>query len=708
MPVSNLSTDALSAEELSRLGDAAGIHADYWDIWGNRHVLSEAARVGMLDDLGLLDAAGRARFEAGDVSRGMAPVHVFLDGEAVRVMVYPPETAGGALSWSLHCEDGPEHSGVISTSDAQPVVLDLPGDWPHGYHRIEVRGAGWAADSLLIRAPRRAFLPEPIEQGARWWGLGVQLYSLRSRRNWGLGDFTDLLHVVEWAAAQGARVVGLNPLHAGFLANPGHFSPYSPSSRMYLNVLYLDVEAVPGLAECPAAREMMDGRGFRDTLARLRGAELVNWPVLAALKVAFLRTIYGALLETALDSAERAAFRDWLAAEGEPLLRFCTFEALDARFRRQHGACGWRAWPEAYHDPDGEAVRGFARDHATEVEFHAWLQWQAERQLARVATRARELGMALYGDLAVGAERGGAETWAARDSFALDASVGCPPDEFNLKGQNWGLPPWNPHRLRDQAYAPCIGVLREAMRDMGVLRIDHVMALMRLYWIPHGLTALDGGYMSYPLRELVAILALESRRARCMIIGEDLGTVPDALRHALYEAGVLSYRLLYFAKDGERFVRPDEYPRQAAVAVTTHDLPPLAGFWSGRDMEVKDALDLFPSPEVRERQRDGRLRDRESLLAALRMSELLPGDTRAAALDEADLAVAAYRYVARSPGMLCMVQLEDLFSMREQMNMPGTVHEHPNWRRKMPVSLEDWDAEPGVQAILRGVRAERG
>jgi (1->4)-alpha-D-glucan 1-alpha-D-glucosylmutase len=561
---------------------------------------------------------------------------------------------------------------------------------------------------VLIRAPRRAYRPAQVEQGERWWGLGVQLYSVRSRRNWGMGDFTDLAELVAWAAARGAKVIGLNPLHAGFLANPGDFSPYSPSSRLFRNVLYLDAEVVPGFAECAAAQAMMRGRGFQDTLAQLRGAELVNWPVLAALKVALLRLVYGGFVASQAKTAERAAFRAWLDEEGEPLRRYCAFEALDARFRRQQGASGWRDWPEVYRNPAGDAVRAFMREHGEEIEFHAWLQWHAERQLLAVAEKARALGVCLYGDLAVGAERGGAETWAAQDSFALDASVGCPPDEFNLMGQNWGLPPWNPHRLRAHAFEPFVQVLREAMRDMGVLRIDHVMALMRLYWIPHGLTAVDGGYVSYPLRELLAILALESRRARCMVIGEDLGTVPDEVRHALYEAGVLSYRLLYFAKDGARFLRSDEYPRQAAVAVTTHDLPPLAGFWSSRDLEVKSQLDLFPSPEVRERQHAARLQDREALLVALKEAGLVAWEIESSALDENALAVAAYRLVARSPGLLCMVQMEDLFGMREQMNMPGTVHEHPNWRRKLPVPLEEWDTHAGAGAVLGAVREERG
>jgi (1->4)-alpha-D-glucan 1-alpha-D-glucosylmutase len=731
MSAADLLPEDLTPEDRYRLSEAAGIVPGYWDIWGNRHELNETARASLLGDLGLLDAATRAAFEAGDAPRGLAPVIVLQDGEATQAMLIPPAGADGALHWRIVQEDGAEHAGEVDVQTLESAgparLLGLP-ELPHGYHRLEVRGAGLDAACVLIRAPRRAYQAPEVEQGARWWGLGVQLYSVRSRRNWGMGDFTDLAKLVAWAAARGAKVVGLNPLHAGFLANPGDFSPYSPSSRLFRNVLYLDVEAVPGLAECAAAQATMRGRGFQEALAQLRGAERVNWPALAALKVALLRLVYGDFVNVNVAPAtrksplalgergrgrgnghgERAAFRAWLDEEGAPLRLYCAFETLDARFRRQHDASGWRDWPEDFRNPDSDAVHAFMREHGAEIEFHAWLQWHAERQLLAVAEKARALGVCLYGDLAVGAERGGAETWAAQDSFALDASVGCPPDEFNLKGQNWGLPPWNPHRLRAHAFEPFVQVLREAMRDMGVLRIDHVMALMRLYWIPHGLTAVDGGYVSYPLRELLAILALESQRARCMVIGEDLGTVPDEVRHALYEAGVLSYRLLYFAKDGARFLRSDEYPRQAAVAVTTHDLPPLAGFWASRDLEVKDQLDLFPSPEVRERQRVGRLQDREALLVALKEAGLVPWETDTAALEETALAVAAYRLVARSPGMLCMVQMEDLFGMREQMNMPGTVHEHPNWRRKLPVALEDWDAHPGVEAVLGAVREERG
>ncbi|MDQ2696878.1 MAG: malto-oligosyltrehalose synthase, partial [Pseudomonadota bacterium] len=404
--------------------------------------------------------------------------------------------------------------------------------------------------------------------------------------------------------------------------------------------------------------------------------------------------------------------------EGEALRRHALFEALQEHFHRDdHAVWGWPVWPEAYRTPDAEAVAQFARDHAERVEYYQYLQWQAADQLQAAGRRSLELGLGvgIYQDLAVSIDGGGAEAWAGRDAYALEARVGAPPDEFSRKGQNWGLPPLIPDRLFETGYAPFIAMLRHNMRYAGALRIDHVMGLMRLYWIPEGFTPAQGAYVSYPLDDLVGILALESRRNQCMVIGEDLGTVPDALRTALAKAGVLSYRLLYFEKNYDTdggFKAPEQYPAQALVSISTHDLPTLAGFWAGVDVDVRSRLDLFPSDAVREEQVVVRAQDLARLLVALERESLLPPGATAHPVSAPEmtpeLCRAVHAYLARTPSRIMVVQMEDVFLQPDQVNLPGTVDQYPNWRRKLALNLEDWLADPRLQALAATLAQTRG
>jgi (1->4)-alpha-D-glucan 1-alpha-D-glucosylmutase len=485
----------------------------------------------------------------------------------------------------------------------------------------------------------RCYQPEVLEK-RRLWGFMVQLYGVRSERNWGIGDFTDLRKLIEISAALGAGVVGVNPLHAT------QGSPYSPSSRHALNVLYIDVEALPGFQGAPKS------------LKRLRDAELVDYEGVRRAKLEALEKIF-------------AKTRPRVKATGE----FPLFEALREKF-----GGGWQSWPASFQNPKSREVREFQKKNATRVAFHAWLQQLAREQLEAAQRRAHELGMpiGLYVDLALGADRGGAEVWADQDAYAVGASCGAPPDEFNPRGQDWGLPPYSPRALRARAYRPFIALLRANMLPGGALRMDHVMALSRLWWIPQGAKPERGGYVHYPFRELLAILAAESRRARCLVIGEDLGTVPAELRQALNDAGVLSYRPLLFEST---------FPRDALVCVSTHDLPTWRGYWAAHDLHLRKELGLTVDF-------DKELALREEEKKRLQHAGLNP-DT-----------AAAHAFIARTPSKLAMVQPEDVFELDEQANLPGTVDQHPNWRRKLPLALERWHADPRV-AALAGIMAER-
>lgn len=732
----------MSLEDLlHRLAERAGIQPLYQDIWGHSHVAGLEAKQALLTAMGIDcgdEAAAQTslrRWEAAEWRALLPPVLVHPQGqEPVRLTLHlPAGLRDRAGRWQLTREDGATAAGEFSAGDLPQLAhaalddgdylalgLTLPPCEEAGHHRLSVSLDGLPpAQMPLIVCPATCHRPPVLEAGGRVWGVSVQLYGVRSQRNWGMGDFTDLANLATLLGRQGAALIGVNPLHALYPHNPEHCSPYSPSSRQFLNVLYIDVEAVPDFAECEAVRAAVASPKFQARLAALRAAPLVDYTGVAAAKFPLLERLYAHFRarHLARDSARAAAFRRFVQAGGEALYRFALYEALQAHFHAQDaGLWGWPAWPQDWRDPSSPQVVAWAAANTERVEYHLYLQWLAAEQLERAAQAARASGMAvgLYMDLAVGVDRGGAETWMHRDLYAFAASVGAPPDDFNLHGQDWGLPPLAPQRLRAAAYAPFIRTLRANMAAAGALRIDHVMALMRLYWVPPGLRADAGVYVGYPLDDLIGILALESRRAQCLIVGEDLGTVPDAMRAAMHERAILAYRLFYFEKHWEgdhRFKAPHEIGHGALVAASTHDLPTLVGFWRGTDLEWRARLNLFPSEAMREAQILTRAQDRARLLWALHCEGLLPAGV---SLDPAQvpelthaLRLAIHRYLARSAAPIVLVQAEDLLGEGEQANLPGTVAEHPNWRRKLSLALEYWETDARILETTRALCAER-
>ena len=728
----------MTRSTLDQLCELAGIAPDYFDIWGNRHRPSDATRTALLQAMGVvadpagIDAALRVHEER-RWRRVLPPVAVLRE----EVLPYRWEVcceehrAGMPCRWELALESGDARRGEFRPGELAIIgareiagerFLRVAFEWrerlPCGYHefKLQLPGGGTARLTLII-TPGRCYTPPALEAGGRVWGPALQLYAVRSRRNWGIGDFTDLRDAIEVAGRAGAGIVGVSPLHALFPHDPDHNSPYSPSSRRFLNVLHIDVEAVPEFAGCEAARALFATPEFQSRLRTLRTAELVDYRGVAEAKLAALRAIYAHFREwhLARGSTRGDAFRAWRQAGGEPLLRFALFHALLEDFHGHDDTLwGWPAWPEPYRDPCSQAVRDYLATNRERVEFHAWLQWLAEEQLAACGRRSLErgLGVGVYQDLAVSADRSGAESWAWQGIYAQTASIGAPPDDFNRNGQDWGLPPPVPDALREAAYAPFVATLRANMRHAGALRLDHVMGLMRLYWIPEGAPPGEGAYVHYPFEDLLGILALESSRNRCLVVGEDLGTVPDAVREALGPLGVLSYRVLLFEREaGGEFRAPAAYPAQALAAATTHDLPTLKGMWSGRDLELRARLGLYPSEEQRQRQVLERTQDRARLLAALAREGLLPAGMTvhadpAMAMTSA-LALAIHVFLARSPARIAIVQMEDVLEQLEQVNLPATSTEYPNWRRKLPLDLEEWAADARVIALAEALRHAR-
>ncbi|WP_205028175.1 malto-oligosyltrehalose trehalohydrolase [Oleisolibacter albus] len=707
-----------TATALDRLAGRLGIEPGYDDATGRPVRTSAGTKRRLLAAMGVAiggDAADEesaacylAALDREEVERILPPVAV-LDRAAGRWTLPVVLPAGSdSLDWRLLLEQGGERTGTAR--DLRPLdtleidgrgfhrlSLALPDDLPDGYHRLEAAGRTMA----LIVSPGRCWLPPTLAAGGRLWGLAAQLYTVRSATNWGIGDFGDLRTLVDLAAHRGAGVIGLNPLHALFPDDPEHASPYSPASRLLLNVLSIDVTAVPEFAGCAEVQALVAATDVQARLEAARQGAQVDYSAVADLKMQALGALFNSC-RAAAGAPRWQAFETFRREQGERLERPCLFLALRRHFAEQ-GRADWHDWPEVFRRPDSPDVARFAADHRHVIDFMVWLQWEADRQLGVAAAQARDAGMeiGLYRDLAVGADAAGAETWANPRAVVSHAHVGAPPDIFMPGGQDWGLPPWNPAALRDEAYRSFIDLLRANMRHAGGLRIDHAMALQHLYWVPKGASPRQGGYVAYPLEEMVGILALESQRNRCLVVGEDLGTVPPGFRERMAAARVLSYRVLYFEQDMEQgtFKAPDAYPPLSLAVIASHDLPTLPAWWAGAEIGLKDRLGLFPAAGEAERQRQRRARDRACLVQALRGEGLLPDAGDLDAIGDDALFVAAHAFLARGRAALALAQLDDISGDVDPVNVPGTGAQFPNWRRKLTLSLEDFATSPRLQVL---------
>jgi 4-alpha-glucanotransferase len=707
-------TDKPLAAKLAELGCLCGITSGYWDNFGRRHRTSQATYKALLSAMGVpWEDPEQLDWEI--ARRRLGPWDRLL--EPVQVLVYTPTPAaprplevqgeiiggpGGRVAWEASLQPAPKAFHPVPEGFRFALEVFLPQELELGYYdlTLTVRGGGRqeGGKSRLIVAPRQAYVPDWLAVGRRVWGFNLPLYALRGEADRGVGDFGDLRTMIRWAGSLGAAFVGVNPLHA-LAARPGSDpSPYAPASRMFLNFLYLNLEMVPELAACREAQELA---GCHPRLAQ---APLISYEEVYRLKLQGLRFLYRTFTEMhgtpeAPRTPRGREFAHFLEQKGETLARFGQFFAL-ADFLRQSD---WRRWPLEYRHPGSPAVESFSREHPEDIRFYQYGQWLAADQLHQVCDQARNAGLpfTLYQDLALGANPGGFDTWAHQEICAQGPAIGAPPDAFNPKGQNWGLPPMIPERLRESGYQLFIDTLRANCPPGGMLRLDHAMGLFRLLWIPHGEEAAQGAYVHYPSRDLLAILALESVQRRTLIIGEDLGTVPPRIRRELHQARVYSYRVFYFERDRDHhFLPPEAYPALAMAAVTTHDLPTLQGFWQGKDLALKRALNLYPQPHLAEEDAATREQDRRLLLEALASRGLLPEGTPPESYLHSscprELREAVLEYLAQGGAGLLEVRLEEIFGVAEQQNLPGTRKEHPNWRRRLPLTLArmEQDQEP--------------
>src|SRR5215211_6093080 len=603
-------------------------------------------------------------------------------GPAPEPTAWPPVVVtrtGRSGSWRP--PEGEPVSLVLESGEERQLPAELPGDLPPGRHRLEGRGGA----TTLVVAPGRCHLPPALEGGGRAWGWAAQLYAARSRSSWGIGDLGDLAELLATTAPLGARFALLNPLHA---AQPAEPSPYNPSSRVFRNPLYLRVEDVPGLGPDDRARvEALAGAG-RDLLDQDR----IDRPAVYQLKDTVLRLAYGSLAGLPARQAGLAAYR----GATPNLERFAIFCAL----QHVHGP-DWRDWPAPLRHPGRPEVATFGERHHDEVGYHAWLQWLLDEQLAAVPSTPEGLGV--LNDLAIGFAPNGFDAWSFQDELATGISVGAPPDPLGPHGQDWGLPAFVPDRLAAGGYEPFAQTIRAGMAHAAGLRVDHVMGLFRLFWIPDGVEPAQGTYVRYPADDLLGVLALESATAQALVVGEDLGTVEPGVRERLAAENVLSYRLAWFehGTDGGRR-RAADYPRLALAATTTHDLPTVAGFFTGSDLE--HLCDIGVATPGGNAQADQEAQ-RASLCQLLEDEGLLaPGERSVPAI-----VAALYGFLTRTPSMLVAATLEDAVEAHDRPNVPGTIDQRPNWSLPLPVALDDLAADPRVRRLAgildQGVRS---
>jgi 4-alpha-glucanotransferase len=658
-----------------------GVQQEFWDIFGHLHKTEPETNRAILTALGLDCSsepallASLAEEEQAEPGRLLPPVVVVSENTTLQI---PGRENSGSIDLEIVTEEG-EHHRVRLENGVAPAGLRLP----LGYH--EARAGG--CTMRLIVTPDRAHLPAPGKHA----GLGITLYGLRSRRNWGCGDFRDLHDLIDWAVPMlQVDFIALNPLHAIHNRRPYNTSPYLPNSIFYRNFIYLDVEAVPGFDRIK--RRFETGETCAE-IVRLRASQIVEYEQVAALKRRALEMVFEV-------NPPGRDCEEWIAAEGDLLRLYATYCALDEHLHAENPDLWvWPDWPEEFRDPESEAVRQFAEAHSREILFHGWLQWNLDRQLARVQQHARKSGMSigLYHDLALATDRCGSDLWAHRKYYVAGCRVGSPPDDFSPTGQDWSFPPPHSKHHREDSYRLYAESIRKSLRHGGALRIDHVMRLFRLYWIPEGHDAAHGAYVRDRALDLVRILALESVRNEAVIVGEDLGTVEDEVRETLARFGILSYRLLYFERKNGSFKLPEEYPAQALAASTTHDLATIAGFWTGADIEARLRAGTIDQAAY-EAQKVDRAREKQNLLEALFAANLMPPnyERRADRIPEltGELHYAILGYLAKTPSVLWLVNQEDLTKELSQQNLPGTTAEYPNWSRKMGWSIEELSSLP--------------
>ncbi len=660
-------------------------------------------------------AASLEKFEDRRWNEALSPIYVCRQDNVIFDVVLP---AGQKVDAIAIKDEAHRRQETVVENNAAPENRNVGGleltkhhyaitsPLAAGYYELDVHVGSKNYKSCLAVAPERCYEAPGMEQGL--WGYAVQLYAVRSRRNWGVGDFTDLAELVRICARCGANIIGLNPLNVLSHDFPENASPYQSISRLFLNPIYIDVEAVPEFT----AEDLALVEGL---LADIRGSEYIQYNKVYPLKVKILEKCFKRFM-AAQNSERRAAFEKFCREQGDELEKLALFQTLyEEESPKVWG--GWMAWPQELRSPQAPGIPDFIETHRERIEFFKFMQFEAARQFGAVKTLVDNLGLkiGLYRDLAVGVGKDSAEYWGNANLFVPGVGAGAPPDAFFPCGQSWGLGAFSPFMLKDARYEPFIKILRANMKNAGALRIDHVMSLMRLYMIPDNQE--QGTYVYYNFEDMLNIVALESQRNKCVIVGESIGNVPDGFLDALQQRNVHALSVLWSERANAGwggFLAPYDYPADAFSSVGTHDMPPLKMWWFGYDIELADALGMLCSAEDKTNAYHKREADRGMLLSSLdaagvwpedrpRRGDYIYGEGYPEGIEEA-----VHRYIARSASRVVLVQLEDFLHVEKQQNLPGTDRDrHPNWRLKLPVNLEDLEADPAYIRNIMAIKKER-
>lgn len=714
---------------VEKLAEMKRISSEYTDAWGKPAFVSLESKAAMLAAMGY-DIENEENLQKQIDSEEEKYWNSCLDPVLVVKVGYDivletrllKSNAESKLSYIIKTEQGGKLEGDIEAKnftaqeeksingvDYVKKPLKISSDLPLGYHELTLKLNSKKLGSLrLIIVPLKCYKPQSIIDGLKIWGPSVQLYTLRSEKNWGVGDFTDLTNLIKNLADWGAGFIGLNPIHALYPANPESASPYSPSSRRWINVVYIDVEAIDEFKKCDAVVAEVNSPEFQARLSDLRAKEYVDYTGVMTTKIDILKKVYSQVqLHKDKKSTRGKAFQKFIEEGGESLNQIAVYDALQASlYAEGQNAWGWPAWEDKYKKYSNPEVKKWADEHETEVNFYKYLQFIADEQLAKADLMAKDKGMdvGIYRDLAVGVSEGSAELWANADIYCPKASVGAPPDVLGPLGQNWGLPPMDPNKLFEAKYQPIIDLFRSNMKSCGSLRIDHAMSLLRLWWVPPREPASKGAYIYYNVNDMIGILALESVRNKSLIIGEDLGTVPDIMKKLLPESGIYSYKIFFFetSKTDGGYISTKDYAVQAMSALTTHDMATLRGFWHCDDLKLGRKLGLYQTDEIMNNLMKDRLESKQKILNSLDYHRVLGPSINRNALYcgmTTELNHAMQIHMCNGSSSLFSTQLEDWLEMDKPVNIPGTSSEYPNWRRKLSKNINEIFANPKLKEL---------
>ncbi|MFL9920749.1 4-alpha-glucanotransferase [Paraburkholderia fungorum] len=697
-----MSATRRSHDTIVTLATRAGFEVEWRDAHRKTQLVPESTLAVLLERMGLPCGnatqirQSAAALEAELSGKKLPPL---MTAEVERGIALPVAAIKSGSHYRIELESGSIIDGRFTAPKGEEALL-APIDEP-GYHTLVINDQR----VTLAVAPSRCYTVADAwrtlhdgatEQTPPLWGIAAQLYGLRRTGDGGIGDYSALATMAIESAKRGAHALAVSPTHAMFSAEPKRFSPYSPSSRLWLNVTHIDPAAVFG---ADAARAALESAQAADPWSTLEDLPLIDWPNAVVLKLKVLRALYENFCtqERAHDTPRALEFHGFCERAGRALEDHARFEALQTVQLSQEGGDGhWRNWPEALRDPRSPEVEAFAEAHRHEVDFHLFLQWLAAKGLSHAQHAASDAGMAvgLIADLAVGCDSAGSHAWSYRDDMLQGVSVGAPPDLFNQAGQAWGLTTFSPRAMRTQGFSAFIDMLRAAFAHAGGVRIDHILGLRRLWLVPEGESARNGAYLRYPLEDLLRLIALESWRHRAIVIGEDLGTVPPGFRERLDEHGICGIRVLWFegAEGGKGFKPPQAWDRNAVGTTTTHDLPTVAGWWRGSDItwrnRIGQTMARADGRDPEEAAQEQRAEDRALLWRAFQQAGVAAPDVEAPPPDQAPVDE-ALAFVAATPGPLVTFPLEDLLALVEQPNLPGSIDEHPNWRRRVSVPIDE-------------------